>query len=256
MRFNPFSSRDSSFRGDRRDLTTPEQREKIALIEKAPLGSWDKASLVLLILDKKQVVHIGDSFENENQQESVNLRARLQTKVESILSLATRLGLEVNNSGVQTSQIEDTPVLTFNVLLAKNRDPIEQYKTAEGSSDEITMGLLHGYPETAVKWFAANSKTVNVSEINQIILDLMNEGLQGEDIQKRFAEKFPFLDQPAGSREVIEREQLGQFKHFKLSPDHWREELDAVRQIKETIRLNAPNLYSELMKSSKTEKTT
>src|SRR3989344_708020 len=221
-------------------------RKNIESIEKSILGNWDKASLVLLELDRKKIADIADRKAYTTPAQVDEIRQRLQAHIETVLALASSLGLQMHNSGIQAEEVGSIKFLYFVIILGKDPKYIEQEKTANEDGDVVTTGKLRGYPDTAAEWYGRNHKSVSVAEHNSFILNLRKEGLEQSEIRRLTQERFPFLKEPTSSSEVIKREGLGQFMHFRLSPEHWKDELDVVRQNRDAIRINAPKLYAEL----------
>ena len=111
----------------------------------------------------------------------------------------------------------------FEIVSAKTKDNLDKFLKANKERDEKTMGLLLGYPKTAVEAYDSRE-----------VLDF---------------EKFFASELPKEKQRKLEEEGVLRFLSFRPSRKHWQEELEEVRKLQALIRQKAPSLYQEIIKS-------
>jgi hypothetical protein len=198
-----------------------EKRKRIEIIEKVEdLTLNQKLDLAAsFLLDEKRVVYLGDHKVIESEEEKEIFEKRFKEELEAIKKNFEYL--EVPYSIVEELQLEEG-VLGFNVAVGKERKDLEEFINAKKEEDDKKMGLLLGYPETAVQVYGTP---------------------EALDFERFFQEELS-----SEEREKLEEEGVINFLFFQPSRKNWREELGKVRQLQSLIKEKAPKLYEELIK--------
>ncbi len=193
-----------------------ENEKEIDKIESCPLRTGKKLELALLLLDRKKVAYLGNHKIVENDKEKQKFIEEFSQEFESIKKICEELGFLYSTEGLKKEDI-----VGFNISISKNEEDLIKFTNAEKERDDKTMGLMLGYPETAVG--AYNSDRA-----------LVFETFLKEDISEN-------------ERKELEEEKAIKFLGFQPSKEHWREELNQVREDQKLIKEEAPRLYEEVM---------
>ena len=105
------------------------------------------------------------------------------------------------------------------IAIAQNKESLEKVKVANASEEKDRDNLLGeamGYPQTAIAAYIKGN-TMELSELP--------EEIKNSDYIK--------------------------FLEFKLSKDHWQEEIEGVKKRADTIRQTDPNFYNKIIKKQK-----
>ena len=194
--------------------------DKIDKIEDCPLETGKKLDLALLLLDRKKVAYLGNHKIVENDEEKQKFIKEFSQKLKDIKKTCEELGFLYNTEGLK---VEDEVIVGFNISISKSGEDLTKFTDAEKKGDDKTMGLMFGYPETAVE--AYNSEKS---------LDF---------------EAFLKTELPEKERKQLEEEGVIKFFSFQPSKEHWKEELNKAREDQSLIKEKAPCLYEEIMKS-------
>ncbi|MEI8174558.1 MAG: hypothetical protein WCG28_01255 [bacterium] len=198
---------------------TPEQKKQILKIEKLKINFQDKLSLVLLILGKKQATDIGYGFMAYPTSDKAQIEIEKgKTALQPTIDLCNESSMVFESETVFEEIQERKFIGGFKVLIAKSVEILNEFREAEKKSDNFKIGKLYGYPETAITWFNNKSKQ-ELMELPKII----------------------------EAERVLDKEDLRGFLEFRLSPNHWKEELEFVRGNKELVKIYSPNLYAEIV---------
>ncbi len=194
-----------------------EKKESIKKIEKSSLSPDNKIDLILLFLNKKRAAFLGDFDIAESEEHKEKLIKEFNEELNSIGLLLNSINLPYEI----TRKIEDdNDVIGFSFTIAGNQDDLNKIKEAEKNKDDRTMGLLLGYPETAVSAYCTKDALDIHTEIPKEEYDaLRKEGM------------LPFLE-------------------FSPSKLHWKEELDWARNNKKIIEENSPNTFKEAIEDT------
>ncbi len=103
------------------------------------------------------------------------------------------------------------------------------------------IGLLFGYPQTAVKAF----KSIVMTE-KELKRKIMLKGLQRALLDKETWHK----DLSDKEKKDLLEEKVLKFTYFMPSKENWQEELEVVRKWQKIIKDKSPNLYQERLKES------
>jgi len=199
-----------------------EQREvtekEIEMIEKSPLFYQEKVSLALATLGEKPVSWI-DVSERYNQTKTKRKENKILNQLEveknQVQQILNELGLVYE---IKKFKIEEETTFNsgYDFLVSKKQEDLSLFRESIKAKDDKKIGECLGYPETATNGF-----------INNNILDY-------NELPKEEAEK-------------LINEETSKFLTFRLSKDHWQEELEVVRSWQLLIKENFPNLYKEVI---------
>jgi len=194
-----------------------EEKESIEKIEKSSLSSKNKIDLMLLSLDKKKAAFLGDFDIAESEEHREKLIKEFSKELDNIRLLLDSINLPYEI----TRKIEDdNEIIGFSFMVAKENDDLTKIKEAEKNKDDRTMGLLLGYPETAVSAYC----TKDALDIHTEIPKEEYDALRKEGI-------LPFLE-------------------FSPSKLHWKEELAWARSNKKIIEENSPSTFNEAVEDT------
>ena len=189
-------------------------------IENCLLETGKKLDLALLLLDRKKIAYLGNHKIFENDKERQKFIKEFSQELEDIKKTCEGLGFLYNTKGLR---VEDEAIVGFNISIGKNGEDLTKFADAEKKRDDKTMGLMLGYPWTAVE--AYNSKKSLDFEVF---------------LKTELSEK---------ERKQLEEEGVIKFLSFQPSKEHWREELNQAREDQGLIKEKTPRLYEEIMKS-------
>lgn len=202
--------------------TRKNEQEKIEAIEKSSILNSDKkldlASFTLL--EQRKIAYIGDHKIIESEKEEKKLKEEFSKELEELKKVFDTLGVPYEMA--KDLKIEDG-IIGFNIVAGKAKEDLDKFLEAEKSEDDKTMGLLLGFPKTAVE--AYNSE-------------------ESLNFEKFFSEEMGKKEQ-----KKLEDEGVLKFLSFQPSKKHWREELEEARKLQSLIKEKAPMLYEEIMES-------
>ena len=197
---------------------TKEQQEQIRNIENIKMGSMDKLSLLLLVLDQKKVADISTlGLHVENQSEALWLAQASEERLEPVIKMCVDMGLVAKGEKYQNKNNGKFSG-GYQILISKKAELIQRFQDAKLSGDHGEMGALFGFPDTAIDSFG-------------------REGEEGK-----------ILDRKEMQNE-IERENLGGFINFMPSEKHWKQELVFVKKNMELIKKYSPKIFKEIVGS-------
>ena len=203
-------------------LVTPEQEKNIHEIELLTINIYNKISMVLLVLNIKKIIDISTlGLYAKNKEEAEKIAVAAEQKLQNIVDFCHKTGLEIN-SKKYVNENNGRFIGGYEISISKDKKTIEELDNATKTKDHKAMGILFGYPESAVSWFV--NRHNNGNEIIDNSIELKNE---------------------------IKKENLNEFLFFKPSPEHWKEELEVVKKNKEIIKKYAPRLYEEIITARK-----
>lgn len=206
------------FTPDPRESREGAEEVEIDVIERSLLDSDKKLDLVLLSLDRKRAAILGNCKIAETEHEKEEVIRDFTEELKEIKKTLTELGYHYHEDGVK---VEDEVIVSFSVVVSKKEEYLSQVMNAEKQANNKEVGLLLGYPATAVDSY--NSEKA---------LD---------------SERFFQIDLPEDERKQLEDEGVLRFLGFQPSKEHWREELEEVRENQSLIKEKAPHLYAEIM---------
>lgn len=206
---------------EKSDEAAERERRAIELIEQSSvLKPGQKVELAAFVLGKKDVIDLGDYKVIESKQEEEKYRQEFSEESEAIESILGALG--VYQVYIKELGIEDG-ILGFEIAAAKTNETLEAFSKAEQEGNDEEMGLLLGYPKTAAEAYGPR-KLLSCEELFRTELS-------------------------ETERKELEKEGTLKFLMFKLSAEHWREELEEARELQALIKEKAPSLYEETMSS-------
>jgi len=197
-----------------------DEEVEIGVIENSLLDSDKKLDLIMLSLDRKKAAFLLNCKITETEREKEEVIRDFTEELEEIKKTLTELGYHYNEDGVK---IEDEVIIRFSVAVSKEEEDLAQLIDADKQGNNKEIGLLLGYPATAVDSY--NSEKA---------LD---------------SEHFFQIDLPEDERKQIRKSGVLKFLGFQPSKEHWREELEEVRESQALIKEKAPNLYEAIMAS-------
>ncbi len=203
------------------------KREIIEEIENIPLPPDQKMELFLAFIGEKPVSSLGILYESDKARPGEREEfIRKKNQIEQCLK-KTGLYFEIE----ERREVEATGVerLKLDFLVAREKKAIDELKEAQEKQDYVTMGRLFGYPETAVQAFKKGMETERMEDF--VIVN----------------EKEWFETLPEEEKKPLSQEGVLDFLIFRLSKEHWREELEVLRKWQRQIQTQAPKLYREIM---------
>lgn len=187
------------------------EKEFIEKIEKSTLKASDKIDLMLLVLGKKYATYLGDRDIAESEEHKEKLIEEFTKELNDTTTLLNdaKLPHEI------TEKIEDDDeIIGFSLMVAKEEDNLNKIVEADKNNDDKTIGLLLGYPKTAVETYNTPDAFDIETELPEEYAKLRKEGM------------LPFL-------------------RFTPSRSHWKEELEWARDNKEIIEKNSPDTLNK-----------
>jgi len=199
------------------------KEREVKLIEEADLDTGKRLDLVLLALDRKKVAFLGNHEIVEGKKNKEEIIEEFTEELKKIESLLKKLDYPYSIE----NNINDEVISGFSVSISKNNTYLSEFIKADKDKDDKKMGFLLGYPPSAVE--AYNSDRAFGKNITF-------EGF----IKKKL------------SPQEIDNLRTGktlEFINFQPSKEHWREELEYVKENQKLVRNNSPNLYEEIIKN-------
>lgn len=191
-------------------------KESIEKIENALLPVDQKIDLMLLMLDRKSATFLGDLDGVESEEHKQKLIKEFTEEFNTLIVLLKDIDLpyeiirEVENR-------DDT--IGFSIVVTKEVENLTKIERAVRENDDRTMGLLFGYPKTAVE-------TYNTQD--------------AIDLETEFPDEFA----------ILRKEGMVPFLGFAPSKSHWKEELEWARDNKKSIEQHSPNTLNLAIKES------
>lgn len=202
-----------------------EQHEEVEALEELPLLRDDRMNLVLTYYGEKPCTTIEiDYFAKKPLAETGEAEEKRAQLEEALLAS----GLEF--SVIETEEIDENgfDYKEFKFLIGKDKNVIAELQKAIEEGDTETEGRLYGFPDTAVEAFVRGHRE---DRFGEVMLD----------------EKKWWKELSEEEKEKLLEEGVLNFKNFKLSKEHYQEELETLRKWQGLIKEKAPGLYQELM---------
>ena len=179
-------------------------------IENIEASLQDRINTILVQLGEKNTaeVELGRDYEKSIKEED---SVKLSTDFENICI----------NNGIFFKKIEEKKIVP-RYLISKDKEMLEECLDAFNFHNSKEIGLLFGYPKTAVEAY-----------------------LKGEDYLIPFNQENEFI-----SPKIMHQDYM-KFLNFRLSKDHWEEELEIPKKYAEIIKTKSPYLYNQLMEKMK-----
>jgi hypothetical protein len=178
----------------------------------------DLASFILL--KEKKVVYPGNHKIIESKEEEKKIKEKFSKEIEEIKKFFELLGFSY--SIVNDLKTEEN-IVGFNMVASKTKEDLEEFIKAREKGEDKVMGLLLGYPKTAVESYGTEESL---------------------NFEKFFAQKLSEEEQ-----KKLEEEEVLKFLYFQPSKKHWQKELNEVRKLQSLIKEKLPILYQEIIKS-------
>ena len=201
------------------------EKRDIKIIEKLPLGAQDRMELALTYFGEKPSATIDINYYEE----------RPYVELSEVLSKKELLEKNISNIGLDFKAVETGKIdqngfehKGFQFFIGKNADVVEQIQTAWFMKDEEKTGVLLGYPKTAVEAFSKRTKERKLGET-------------------MFDKKAWWKSLSEKERKEISEDGFLNFLDFRLSKEHWKEELETVKKWQKKIKEKTPKLYKEII---------
>ncbi|MES2023283.1 MAG: hypothetical protein V4439_01230 [Patescibacteria group bacterium] len=199
---------------------TQEQQNKIKTLEDAPIDVTGKFDLFLIILGKRLATYnmgTGLHFKQTKEKAEDFLRTS-KNENQLSLDLCHKLGLETELEKVFVPRADNANYYVSGWLInvAPSKDLLDKLKELRFKP---TIGLLFGYPETAVNAYTNKKHVLKLTE--------------------------------EMSRE-IKKEDPGKFLNFYLSQDNWKSELETIKKTRDLFKKYSPKIYNEILEAEKT----
>ncbi|MFA5747287.1 MAG: hypothetical protein WC926_04435 [Candidatus Paceibacterota bacterium] len=196
------------------------EKNRIEMLQRSEIEIGSKLDLALLILKRKEAAFLGNADIIESEEHKEKLERKFQEEfcnIEEVLK-ETKLLYRA------TPPHDDQGVYCFSFLVSGSENGLEKAIEAQKNKDDRSLGLLLGYPETAVDAYMTDKK-----------FDYHKE-LPKDELGK------------------LEKEGVLPFLEFMPSREHWKDELSWAKENQNLIKEKAPSLYEETaMDNSKGE---
>jgi len=191
------------------------ERKEIKSIEKLPLNCQDRIDTILLYLKEKPAAFVEASRriykgKDEKEIQAVNQLTQEKHQIQETLE---KLKFAYQAKEFKKEE-ERTRNLGHYFFIGRDSEKLGRLLEAMENKDDKEIGLALGYPESACEAFV-NKATIDYSEL------------------------------PKEERKKIFKEGTLKFIDFRLSRDHWQEELGLARRWQQLINEKSPNLYEE-----------
>lgn len=199
-------------------------KNPLQFIKESEMKSKNKFDLALCFLvEKRKVAWLDDSKVVETVQQKKEFMEKFAREIKEIEKVLDKLGFNYESSGLETEEHEEElATVSFSVLVSKSEKYLTEFVEANRRGLDERIGLLLGYPQTAVEAFEAD-KTLN--------FEVFFRGLSRK------------------KRKNLRKEGILNFLGFQPSEQHWREELEEVRKIQDLVKERAPGLYKEIIET-------
>lgn len=214
------------------------EKAAIEIIQRLPLGAVDRVELLLCYLGKKTAT----TFINEKQPIHPDLSAGftelLQKKEGEIKKWLKEIDLtcEIVDNWEETTTKGETKLFQL-IHVGKNKKVVERLVKAWNEDDDKKIGLLYGYPETAI-----DAWVKGVQEIGR-------RPPLGESWDNPYALKRSEIPHKFSEEKRDKIKNIVKFANFNFSKEHWQQELDELKIIAGTIKKKSPELYEEFLSS-------
>jgi hypothetical protein len=197
-------------------------KEAIEELKRLPLLlKGNILDLVLTIVGEKPLTSIEFGIEEEKRWKAEELFQGLKT----ILGKLNLTVQKIERPGMEKNEI------AIYIFVAKSNEIISKAIEAWKKKDEETIGELYGYPETAVKAFVEAMEDFKTKEKELL--------LPGENWVEHIDEE---------TRKEIARKRLLEFVGFRLSREHYKEELKVAERWRGAVERICPEFLEELSK--------
>lgn len=196
--------------------------EEVKMIENSAILNTDqKIDLISFVAGLKKVVYLGDHKIIESEEEEQKFKDEFSGEIKEIKRIFDNLG--VSYAMAKDLTLEDDAILGFNIAAAKEKEDLDKFLKVEKEKekDDKEMGLLLGYPKTAVEVYNSEDSL--------------------------YFESFLNTELPEDERKKLGKEGVMKFLQFQPSKQHWREEIEEARKLQSLIKEKAPLLYQEIM---------
>lgn len=184
------------------------ERVSIARVEGLPIRDFDKVDLVLLLAGLKIAIDINVPRDNNDWQ--------------NIIKYLGLYFLEDEELGDESKR---------KIYVARSQEDVEKLRNAFKQSNDIELGILSGYPLSAVENYNNTTK------------ELLNLDLKEADVANLLKNRYmELVDLPPD----VEVEEILPFIHFHLSTKNWKGEIEVVRKWVDTIKDLDPDLYTRI----------
>ncbi len=211
--------------------TESREKKEIEEIEKSPLDVGDKRDLALHCFGEKPaaLLTVGQFLERTVWDKKDNIPEEIVQDKEVVEKILDELGFFYQTKKIKSGPEEKIYFVGYDIFVSKNSENLNRLVKAFDGENEQEIGFALGYPETAVKAFPARDP--DYKGFYEGCLD--------------YRELYGIL--PKYERDELLKEGVFKFLNFKLSKNHWREELEVARKYQRLIKEKAPNLYKEIL---------
>lgn len=212
-------------------ISESREKKEIEAIEKSPLDIGDKRDLMLLYFGVKPaaLLDVGKHLKRTEMDKEDNIPEEIFQDKEVVEKILDELEFFYQTGKIKSGPEEKIYFAGYKIFVSKNLENLNRLVRSFKENKEQEIGFALGYPETAVKAFPA--RDADYKEFYERCLD--------------YRELYGIL--PKYEREELLKEGVFKFLNFKLSKNHWREELEVARKYQRLIKEKAPNLYKEIL---------
>lgn len=205
-----------------KEMTTgiPDEKNRLDIIKNAQLSPDDKLMLALVTLGKKPATFFGRGYGVGDEPLDPKLMNEFSDEFLRIKKVLE--GIQVPYKIDRTPAVYDG-ILFYRILAAKEARDLPRLAAVVGDQNETVenateLGRLMGYPETAIAAYRTDDQMDIDTEV------------------------------PPEEMAALKKEGLGPFFHlFAFSRSHWAEEVQKMREWRDTVREKCPQLFSELL---------
>jgi len=204
----------------------PGTKERIEVIENSDLELDDKLSLALILLDQKPAMLMDFGKSGEKGEAVQEIFQEVKDKQEEYKELLEKIGMKSRIEPIGSSPF-------FRVQISKDDKNLEALIKACEESNEKEVGILLGYPQSAVDAFIeayAKDKFYDIDKSPSLhFREFIDEELSAEERQK-----------------IIDSDVLN-FIGFAPSRKSWKKEIKRAEEDQLCIKEQAPKLYKEIV---------
>jgi len=195
-------------------------------LDQLPITDADRVDVLLAAEGLKRATELEIISEQEvgDIHAPVLSRGEMDRTAKRVSQILRTMGLATVNPHVEQTVQSAQEYMLYAAGKREDAERLAQLFPIKTKHDEHSkeLGNLYGFPQTAIEAYSIASEPELENRFLVNMLELFSE---------------------------VENEEFAAFLNFRLSKEHWREELNTVRVWAETVKRRAPQLYTRRVKS-------